>query len=222
MQADGGFCASGGPYVVARQCSGGDMRLLMAGILGGLLCTAILVAATAGLGLTGSRAALLAWTGMFGLLGWNFISLGLHPAGSGGTSGSSGWLVSGGVFWLLAAGGLVPLLSGIIGDLRTAGRPDPLLASTQPLVRAAFVPGVSVPQPGPPPGWPGSAAAAGFGGLTATGPVTGLAVGAGPAPADPRARQPGLLSGGTWLAGAVIGAGTGFAVAGPALVTLLR
>ena len=49
MQADGGFCASGGPYVVARQCSGGDMRLLMAGILGGLLCTAILVAATAGL-----------------------------------------------------------------------------------------------------------------------------------------------------------------------------
>jgi hypothetical protein len=156
MQADGGSCASGGPYVIARQCSGGDMRLLMAGILGGLLCTAVLVVATAGLGLSGARAGLLAWSGLFGVLGWNFISLGLHPAGSGspGPASSSGWLVSGGVFWLLAVGGLVPLLSGIIGDLRLAGRPDPLMTSAQPLVRAAFVPGVSVPQPGPPLGWP--------------------------------------------------------------------
>jgi hypothetical protein len=220
MQADGGSCASGGPYVIARQCSGGDMRLLMAGILGGLLCTAVLVVATAGLGLSGARAGLLAWSGLFGVLGWNFISLGLHPAGSDspGPASSSGWLVSGGVFWLLAVGGLVPLLSGIIGDLRLAGRPDPLMTSAQPLVRAAFVPGVSVPQPGPPLGWPGSAGTAGTG-LTGMAPAgTAGAV----VPAFRQARRASLLTSGAWLAALVAGAGGGFAVAGPALVTLLR
>jgi hypothetical protein len=34
MRADGGFCASGGPYVIAHQCSSSDVRLIMIGIFG--------------------------------------------------------------------------------------------------------------------------------------------------------------------------------------------
>jgi hypothetical protein len=42
---DGGACASGGPYVIARPCSSGDMRLLLVG----LVCAAVGIAASASL-----------------------------------------------------------------------------------------------------------------------------------------------------------------------------
>jgi hypothetical protein len=41
MRSDGGTCASGGPYVIAQQCSSGDVRLIMVGIIGGLVAVAI-------------------------------------------------------------------------------------------------------------------------------------------------------------------------------------
>jgi len=113
------------------------MRLLLVGILGGLVATAIMAGGGAALGRVGSSG-LVAWVGLFGVLGWNFISQVVHPAA--GQQGTSGWLISGVVFWLLAAGGLVPLLSGLVSDLRSAGRPDPVVASMQPLVRAQFMP----------------------------------------------------------------------------------
>jgi hypothetical protein len=37
MQTDGGFCASGGPYVIVSQCSAGDARMITAGVMGGLV-----------------------------------------------------------------------------------------------------------------------------------------------------------------------------------------
>lgn len=154
MITDGGTCASGGPYVVAQQCSAADMRLLLSGILGGLLAAAIFAAGSAALGSAASAAGLISWTALFGLLGWNFIDLGRHPKTPG--SGSS-WLFTGSLFWLMAAGGLIVLLARVIGDLRAAVRPSPAVASTQPLVRAAVSPGLqqsgiwgyapSVPEP---------------------------------------------------------------------------
>jgi hypothetical protein len=215
MVTDGGTCASGGPYVVAQPCSSADMRLLLVGILGGLVATGILAAGSSALGRTMS-ASLLAWAGLFGLLGWNFVSLALHPPA--GQQGTSGWLICGVVFWLLALGGLVPFLTGLVGDLRTAGRPDPVAARMQPLVRAEFQPA----------GWGdgfGSAAdgATGGGGLGSAGwgqasmPVPA----GGPVRSDAVARNPGAGWLGFWILLVVAGAGLG-AVASSALVSALR
>ncbi len=50
MQADGGFCASGGPYVIAHQCSSSDIRLIMIGIFGALIAAGFYAGGTAGRG----------------------------------------------------------------------------------------------------------------------------------------------------------------------------
>jgi hypothetical protein len=55
--------------------------------------------------------------------GFRDVSLGLRPAAA--TGASSGWLFTGGMFWLMALGGLIPLLAGLVGDLRPGGRPEP-------------------------------------------------------------------------------------------------
>jgi hypothetical protein len=127
MRSGGGFCASGGPYVIANQCSSADIRLLLVGIVGGLVAAAIAAGGSTVFDRVGS-ASLLAWVALFGLLGWSFIDEVLHPATGQGTTG---WLISGVVFWLLAIGGLVPLMIGLVGDLRTVGRPDPVAVSMQ-------------------------------------------------------------------------------------------
>jgi hypothetical protein len=206
MVTDGGSCASGGPYVPAHPCTGSDMRLLIAGILGALVALGILAAGTAWVGRSGLTPGLLAWAALFGTLGWNFLSLGLHPPA--GQSGAAGWLIAGVVFWLMALGGLVPAIGQIASAFRTAGRAGPLTAATQPLVRAIQLPGVAVPQAGPLPGpvsWP-----TGNGGRAGASAVAG---------------QPGrgadLASAGMWLA-AVAGGAIGGVVLGASLISLLR
>ena len=123
MQTDGGFCASGGPYAIGNQCSAGDVRMIMVGVLGGLVAAGLYAAGTSLLGRSAASAWLVLWVALFGALGWNFISLGLRPAAA--TGASSGWLFTGGMFWLMALGGLIPLLAGLVGDLRPGGRPEP-------------------------------------------------------------------------------------------------
>lgn len=136
MRVDGGFCASGGPYVVAHQCSGGDIRLLMVGIFGGLLSAALYAGGSSALGRPASSAGLIAWSAMFGVLGWNFINQYLHPVA--GQSGSIGFLIPGILFEVMAVGGLIPLIGGIKDDLRRGNRPDDSFArvSGPPIVRA--------------------------------------------------------------------------------------
>jgi hypothetical protein len=214
MVSDGGSCASGGPYVVAQPCSSADMRLLLVGILGGLVAAAILAGGGAAFG-RASSGGLLAWVVLFGLFGWNFISQAVHPARQ---QGSGGWLISGVVFWLLAVGGLVPLLSGVLSDLRTAGRPDPVAASMQPLVRAEFRPA----------GW-GDQYGSAAGGITAADGLgqqgwgqTSMPVpagGPGQAPAVPRNPSAAWL--GLWVLLVAVGGVLG-AVAGSALISALR
>jgi hypothetical protein len=137
MVTDGGFCASGGPYVIAHQCTGADMRLLMVSILGMLVSAGCYLAGTRMLGGWTGTAGLLVWAALFGTLGWNFIDLGLHPPA--GMNGAGGWLFSGVTFWLMAAGGLIPVIVSAAGWLRRGGRPQPsLTAAAQPTVWAQF------------------------------------------------------------------------------------
>jgi len=118
MQTDGGFCGNGGPYVIGNQCSADDVRMISVGVLGGLVAAAIYAVGTSLLGRSASSAGLVMWVALFGALGWNFISLGLRPAAA--TGASSGWLFTGGMFWLMALGGLIPLLAGLVVDFRPA------------------------------------------------------------------------------------------------------
>ena len=108
MRTQGGFCASGGPYVIAHQCSASDVKLIMAGIFGMLFAGAALMIGLAMLKGPVLAAGLAMWAALFGALGWNFLSLGFNPPP--GQSGAGGWIVCGVVFWLMAAGGLVPLV----------------------------------------------------------------------------------------------------------------
>ena len=185
MQTDGGFCASGGPYVIAHQCSSSDIRLIMIGIFGALIAAGFYAGGSAGLGSKAASAGLILWAALFGTLGWNFVSVGRH-------SGASGMLFTGVLFLAMAVGGLIPLLLRLADDLRgPASRPSPVIPGMQPLVRAA-VPTVPGLQPGPgttfQPGTtatfqPGTTAAFQPGMLPVPGPVRG--------PARRPRRQPG-------------------------------
>jgi hypothetical protein len=119
MRTQGGFCASGGPYAIAHRCSGSDTQLILFGVFGMLLGGLALLI---GLGLLEGPLAgvgLAMWAALFGVLGWNFISLGFSPPR--GMSGGGGWIASGVVFWLMAAGGLIPLLVISLGWARDRG-----------------------------------------------------------------------------------------------------
>ena len=139
MVTDGGTCADGGPYVIAHQCTSADMRLLMVGVLGTLVSAGFGLAGTGMLGGRPVMAGLLAWAALFGTLGWNFIDLGLNPAA--GMSGG-GWTFTGVLFWLMAAGGLLPALASAAGWLRRGGRPEPPFAAPRAVVPAARYPGL--------------------------------------------------------------------------------
>jgi hypothetical protein len=142
MVEAGGFCASGGPYEIAQECSDEQIALLAGGIVGMLVCWGVFAgfASWAGWGALGGS--LLMWGALFGVLGWNFVDLGLDPPGP--DERAWGWIVSGAVFWLLALGGLVPALAMATVRLRNGGAPEPP-APGEPLVRAATAP--TPPQP---------------------------------------------------------------------------
>lgn len=84
MVTSGGYCASGGPYQIAsgHQCGGGEVGLLLGGILGALVFGGLFSATTsagAGPG-SGMDAGFLMWTALFGTLGFNFLcSAPIHP-----------------------------------------------------------------------------------------------------------------------------------------------
>jgi hypothetical protein len=217
MQTDGGFCASGGPYVVAHQCSGADMRLMMVGILGGLFAVAIYAGGSSALRGRASSAGLLAWTALFGLLGWNFIQQTLHRAPGQGTP--TGPLISGSLFLLMALGGFIPFLAALISDFRSGDRPDPAITGMQPLVQAAVTAGA--------PSGPGWQAGGTQGQPTGTGawpmaamPAPGVVPVYGPVTKRSTSGT-GRLRIGAWLLASLAGMAVGFALSS-SLITLLR
>ena len=110
VMAVGGQCAEGGPYVIAQHCPEVTTTLMMVGIFGGLLS---LVLATWGLMRISSKAAslvILAWGGLFGALGYNFLYYAQNPPPD--MSGTTGWVVCGVLFIIMAIPGILfPLVT---------------------------------------------------------------------------------------------------------------
>lgn len=105
LMAIGGSCASGGPYVSARQCP--DVTWLMpVGIVGGMPLGLIYVFKKP------ARApsfVSLLWPALFLSIGWNFLEFGLAPPGRKRLDW--GWLVCAFVFALMGGVPLVWLLA---------------------------------------------------------------------------------------------------------------
>ncbi len=100
----GGYCASGGPYVIAQECPEGAAALMPVGIIVGLL--GLWMYAVSVSRLPGPRLTLLTWSALFLSLGWNFWEYGLNPPdGSDGLVW--GWIICGIAFVLM---GGFPLL----------------------------------------------------------------------------------------------------------------
>jgi hypothetical protein len=208
-QTDGGFCASGGPYVIAHQCSSSDIRLIMIGIFGALIAAGFYAGGSAGLGSKAASAGLILWAALFGTLGWNFVSI--------GHSGAPGMLFTGVLFLAMAVGGLIPLLFRLADDLRSPySQPSPVIPGMQPLVRAA-VPGVPGMQPGP-----GTTFQPGTTGTFQPGllPMPGLVPGPS-AVSQAAARSTELLRTGVWLVVSVAGTAFGIALSA-SLISMLR
>ena len=125
MRTSGGFCASGGAYVIAHPCSSSDVKLVLFGVFGMLLAAVVVLVGLALCRGSLLGAGLLMWTGLFGALGWNFLSLGFNPPAH--QSGTAAWIVCGVIFELMAAGGLIPVVMMVISAIRdrTPSAPGP-------------------------------------------------------------------------------------------------
>jgi hypothetical protein len=106
----GGSCADGGPYVSSQSCPEGSTIALMGGMFAGFGFGALATMGGAAVGGIWAGAPFMAWAALFGSLGWNSLDYGVvsAPPGAGIDGGA---LLCGVVFWIMAAGGLVPLLA---------------------------------------------------------------------------------------------------------------
>ncbi len=128
LMYNGGSCASGGPYAIQNECTGGQITLLVGGIFAMLIFGGILGMASSRFGGTSFLGAgLLMWAALFGTLGFNFIQLGFDPPAQ--MSGATGWIISGVVFWLMALGGLIPGLAEVKSFVARGDAPEPSMFS---------------------------------------------------------------------------------------------
>jgi hypothetical protein len=168
MVESGGACASGGPYVIANECSSGQVALLSGGLVAMLVFAGVHAAVEHWA--DGPR---IGWPAivavLFLALGWNFIDLGLDPPREDGSS--AGWLVSGVVFWLMAAGFLAPAAMRAVEWVRRGGEPEePIFKEAT--VRAVVPSGSTTA--------PTGVAPAGAGGSSTTALTGGVPTGAPP------------------------------------------
>ena len=124
----GGFCASGGPYVVAVECPDAVLATTPLSIFGGFAAAGLMIWGGTALGGSWMSLVFLAWPALFLSLGWNFLEYGFFPP-DGGWIWS--WLFCGAVFVLM---GGVPLI-GAIGMLREEGGGGRSYASGRVVVR---------------------------------------------------------------------------------------
>lgn len=134
----GGFCAQGGPYEIANECSNAQAMLLMLGILAMLVFGGLLLGATSRMGNSAMGAGFLMWGALFLALGWNFLQLGFDPPENMGSAW--GWIISGIVFILMALGGLIPAAQMVREWFKRGGEPEELFKGA--VVKA------NVPAPG--------------------------------------------------------------------------
>lgn len=140
----GGYCASGGPYVIAQQCPEGTAALLPLGIIGGLVGVWMYAATSSKL--PGPRLTLLTWSALFLSLGWNFWEYGLNPP-DGSEGLVWGWIICGVVFVIMGAFPLLGLFNrDIAKGLLWADAPSGQPVDPRP------IPAAGIPRrPSPPP-----------------------------------------------------------------------
>jgi hypothetical protein len=115
----GGFCAEGGPYVIAQDCPDRAEVLIPVGTIVGLIGLGIAAFGLARVAKASAALLILAWPALFISLGWNFMQYGLNPPDDEGTV--VGWIVCGVIFFamglpvLLAA---VPIVKSIPSEKR--------------------------------------------------------------------------------------------------------
>jgi hypothetical protein len=105
----GGSCADGGPYVSAQSCPDGATPSLLLGIFAGFGFGALASIGGAAVGGIWAATPLLAWSGLFGSLGFNFMDYGVFSAPAD-TGIEWGWAICGILFWAMAAGPLLAVL----------------------------------------------------------------------------------------------------------------
>lgn len=103
----GGACADGGPYVSAQACPEGSVPALVLGIFLGIGFAVLASAGGVAIGGIWAATPVLAWSALFGSLGWNFLDYGLVSAPPE-TGLALGWVIPGVLFWVMA---VVPLLA---------------------------------------------------------------------------------------------------------------
>jgi hypothetical protein len=142
----GGFCASGGPYVIADQCPEAVIATTPLSILGGLVAVGLMLWGAAGLGSGWLGLVFLAWPALFISLGWNFLQYGLFPP-DGGLIWS--WVICGVLF---VAMGAVPLWVAISVWREGSGAGERAYAAGRVVVRPRPLmtePAVQPPAPDP-------------------------------------------------------------------------
>lgn len=132
MYEAGGFCAQGGPYEIANECTNGQVALMLIGVFAMLIFGGVFAGASNAYGSSAMGAGFLMWGALFGALGWNFVELGLDQPGPMGLAW--GWIVCGAVFWLMAAGGFWGAFQLAREWAGQGGEPEQLFEP--PLVRA--------------------------------------------------------------------------------------
>jgi len=114
----GGFCAEGGPYVIAQHCPQGVPAIMVGSIIGGLILAFVYAWQVVRYRIPGFLG--LLWPALFLALGWNFLEYAFNsPLAGGGVVW--GWLICGVVFMLM--GGL-PLLVMLPMTVRGFTRDD--------------------------------------------------------------------------------------------------
>jgi hypothetical protein len=201
---DGGACGTGRPNAILHQCSSADNRLLLVGLLGMVIATAVYAAGTSMLGRPAASAGQLAFVAVFGALGWQSVSLPVQ---------SIGYLIGTIVFFGNALGALVPLLSKLVRDFRGGSRPVAISGQVRwpiaRIARAVLLPWLGTAPPATSGGWSPF-------GATARG-MTGAPAGAPSQSARPSPRA--VL--GIWLVTTACGAAAGV-VLGSSLVSFVR
>jgi hypothetical protein len=107
----GGYCAEGGPYVIAQHCPEGTALLLPLSIFVGLGSAGLMGWEGSKLGSPWAALVGLAWPALFISLGWNFLEFALSPVG-GADGIELGWLIPGVLFVIMGAVPLIGFLPG--------------------------------------------------------------------------------------------------------------
>ena len=137
----GGFCASGGPYVIADACPDAVIATTPLSILGGFLAVGLMLWGAAGLGTGWMGTVFLAWPALFISLGWNFLQYGFFSP-DGGLIWS--WVICGVLF---VAMGAIPLWVAIAAFRDGPEADERAYAAGRVVVRPRPTPAVPPPPP---------------------------------------------------------------------------